>query len=328
VLDMARWHFALQGEDILTAASKQALFEPHIPETPNGDSHYGYGWAVFDSPHGKLIAHNGGNEVFSADFRHYVERDLMFFVTCNVSCTSRAFDIDLISERIARVVLDGDLKPAPSTIDLTPERAQQLTGRYTLSDGSSLAVTAKEGSLALAPEGAAAFSAIFPSADAEQARAAADFVKRMIKNSAQGDHSLFQQALGWVIGPEEARQMAQEYWRELRDNYGKLEGVEVVGTLPAHAGGVPVFVRTNLESGAVFGRYDVQGHTLKDMNAFMETLPGATYRATEEGRFVTFDFDTGAIQTFTVETGAESAMTLHFPRAGGEIVARRAQVAW
>ena len=34
----------------------------------------GYGWTIFKTRRGtKLIAHNGGNGIFAADFRRYVD---------------------------------------------------------------------------------------------------------------------------------------------------------------------------------------------------------------------------------------------------------------
>ncbi len=73
--DMYRWHQALMGDDILSAAAKKKLYGRHIPANPEVTSHYGYGWRIATTPRDTtLISHSGGNSVFSADFRRYVDK--------------------------------------------------------------------------------------------------------------------------------------------------------------------------------------------------------------------------------------------------------------
>lgn len=72
--DLWAWSRALDGDTVLSAGQRKKLFTPHVKEGPNADSHYAYGWAVFTTPwNTRLIAHDGGNGVFSADFRRYVD---------------------------------------------------------------------------------------------------------------------------------------------------------------------------------------------------------------------------------------------------------------
>jgi CubicO group peptidase (beta-lactamase class C family) len=85
--DMYRWHAALAGERVLSARAKEKLFTPHVPESPERTSFYGYGWALFTTPRKtRLIAHNGGiNEYFKSDFRMYVDEGVAYFVAGNVA---------------------------------------------------------------------------------------------------------------------------------------------------------------------------------------------------------------------------------------------------
>ena len=85
--DMYRWYVALRGTRILSAQAKEKLFTPHVPETPERKSFYGYGWALFTTPRKtKLIAHNGGiGEHFKSDFRMYVEEGVAYFIAGNVA---------------------------------------------------------------------------------------------------------------------------------------------------------------------------------------------------------------------------------------------------
>ena len=98
--DMYKWHLALLGTEILSDEAKKKYFAPHVNEG-FGDSFYGYGWVTFTTPRGtKLLAHNGGNSIFSADFRRYVDEDVMIFHATNTS----KYDPDRVSNGLARIV--------------------------------------------------------------------------------------------------------------------------------------------------------------------------------------------------------------------------------
>ena len=72
--DLWAWSRALDGDGVLPAAARKKLFTPWVAEGPGAQSHYGYGWAIEKTPWGStLVAHNGGNGVFTADFRRYVD---------------------------------------------------------------------------------------------------------------------------------------------------------------------------------------------------------------------------------------------------------------
>jgi CubicO group peptidase (beta-lactamase class C family) len=82
--DLYKWHLALAGEKILSTAAKEKYFAPHIKEQPEGVSFYGYGWVTQKTPWGtKMIWHNGGNEVFYADFRRFVDENVVVIVGTN-----------------------------------------------------------------------------------------------------------------------------------------------------------------------------------------------------------------------------------------------------
>ncbi|WP_234334234.1 serine hydrolase domain-containing protein [Streptomyces sp. NRRL B-1347] len=59
--DMFRWHRALTGESVLSAAAKRKLFAPHV-RVPELDGAYGYGWVIIDSDDGRVAWHDGGND--------------------------------------------------------------------------------------------------------------------------------------------------------------------------------------------------------------------------------------------------------------------------
>jgi CubicO group peptidase (beta-lactamase class C family) len=82
--DMLRWHRALAGETVLSADAKKKMFTPHVAEDAGGESHYGYGWVVVErSPFGRLLTHDGSNDVFFSDLLRFVDRDLFVFLATN-----------------------------------------------------------------------------------------------------------------------------------------------------------------------------------------------------------------------------------------------------
>lgn len=84
--DLYRWHLALEGDRILSAEEKKKMFTPHVAEGPAGESFYGYGWAISTSPWGtREIGHNGGNGIFSADFRTFPDDGIVVITASNVS---------------------------------------------------------------------------------------------------------------------------------------------------------------------------------------------------------------------------------------------------
>ena len=84
VQDMYRWHQALLGQKVLSNDAKKKMFTPHVAESSSGRSHYGYGWVIDSTLRGtKLITHNGGNGIFFADFRRYVDEDTVVIIASN-----------------------------------------------------------------------------------------------------------------------------------------------------------------------------------------------------------------------------------------------------
>ena len=106
--DMHRWHIALQGNEILSDSAKAKLFHPHVPENRAKTSFYGYGWAITPTKQGTtLIWHNGGNAIFYADFRHYVDEGLLIIEMTNNAPAYRGRMINAL-HNAARGLPTGD----------------------------------------------------------------------------------------------------------------------------------------------------------------------------------------------------------------------------
>ena len=103
--DMRRWLAALRGTGILSRKAKNALFHPHVPESPEAASFHGYGWALFTTPRQtRLAAHDGSlSGYFTADLHWYLDEDVAFFVASN----SVEHEAQRISKAVARIIFDN-----------------------------------------------------------------------------------------------------------------------------------------------------------------------------------------------------------------------------
>lgn len=80
--DMFLWIEALKGEKILSKEAKAKLFTPHVQRS--GNSSYGYGWGIRETPRGtRLISHGGGTIAFNADYRWWIDEDIVLIMFTN-----------------------------------------------------------------------------------------------------------------------------------------------------------------------------------------------------------------------------------------------------
>ncbi|MEO8066871.1 MAG: serine hydrolase domain-containing protein [Flavobacteriales bacterium] len=84
--DMADWVGALYRHTVLSGASVDSMFAPHVAEGEGAKSYYGYGWAIFNTQRGtRLITHNGGNGVQFADVLFYVDEGVTIVLMSNAA---------------------------------------------------------------------------------------------------------------------------------------------------------------------------------------------------------------------------------------------------
>jgi CubicO group peptidase (beta-lactamase class C family) len=113
--DMLRWHTALSGMEILSAAEKEKMFKGHLREGAGADTSYGYGWSIGESAWGtRAIEHNGGNGTYYADFLRYPDDDMVVILSTNDSDVKGA----RISHALARLA-HGDDVPVPKSGPVT-----------------------------------------------------------------------------------------------------------------------------------------------------------------------------------------------------------------
>ena len=114
VEDMYKWHLALTGSTILSSDAKKLLYARHVKEG-DMDSYYGYGWSIVTTPRNTtLITHNGGNGIFSADLRRYVDENVVIIVLANTA-GQPAWSMSRV---LARIVFGYEYELPPEKVEL------------------------------------------------------------------------------------------------------------------------------------------------------------------------------------------------------------------
>ncbi|MFN0215741.1 MAG: serine hydrolase [Saprospiraceae bacterium] len=81
--DMFMWYKSLKDNVLLPKTATDKMFTPHVPEGPEGQSHYGYGWVVQELDGQPIIWHNGGNQVYNANMTFVPKEDICVVVSSN-----------------------------------------------------------------------------------------------------------------------------------------------------------------------------------------------------------------------------------------------------
>ncbi|HEX5871527.1 MAG TPA: serine hydrolase domain-containing protein, partial [Longimicrobium sp.] len=299
VADLFRWHRALEGETILNAEAKRKMWTPHVPENPEGSSHYGYGWAIMPTVRNtKLIAHNGGNGIFFADFRRYVDEGVVVLVMSNT--TESPAERTLTA--VARTVFGGEVIAPPIAIDGDPARAAAAAGSYRLPGGGTLAAAADGARLVLRPQGQEAYALLNGGAgdarlDSLGARSAA-----MLQAAAGGDYAPLLQAFGPETPADEVRGPHEEYMTDARTRLGAFQGAEHVSTSPRGARAFTV-VRMRFERGTPLLRVIWEDGRVAGVSPMREPPP-ALFVPVAPDAWASYDIATGASVRVRLESGA------------------------
>ena len=82
--EILQWGQAILGDKVFTKEEKKNYLTPYVPEGPQGDSYYAYGWVRMKSSRGTdVITHNGGNPYIQNDMYIYPEDNVIMYITSN-----------------------------------------------------------------------------------------------------------------------------------------------------------------------------------------------------------------------------------------------------
>jgi CubicO group peptidase (beta-lactamase class C family) len=240
-LDMLRWHHALQEDRVLSRASRERLETPFADE--GGGTFYGYGWSIQESPAGKkLVAHNGGNQVFFADFLRFVEEGHCIFLATNVGSRMR----QSLAYELAGILYGRAARALPETLERDREWLERYAGRYPLEEGSALEVLNAGDRLVLTGSGAAAAELLCD----ERTREWIEGVRALAAAGCAGNDQPFLEAYRGRQTPESVRsELGEARARWTR----RLGAFRELGDATARAGErTRVLVEARFERGSAF----------------------------------------------------------------------------
>ncbi len=254
--DMYRWHRALEGDQILSAEVKKKLFAPHVAEDPSGRSHYGYGWAISTTPRGtRLVAHNGGNGIFAADFLRFVDEGVVIYVHTNAPLMAYDFSSDL-----AALAFGEPVEPPPAVTALDPKALARFAGTYEFPSGERFSLQARGGQLQVADIPGALFARLMDlqSPGAPPLASTAERTRRLIEEGSRGNYEGIHQLFGGRMPLAEIEAEEGRIWKMRRDQFGEFKAVELLGAAD-RGPAVVVYVRMTFERQVRIARYIWRG---------------------------------------------------------------------
>jgi len=209
--DMLRWDRALDTGTVLRPSSVAALQTGYVSEGEGGGppSQYGFGWSIVQTPHGKLVTHNGGNGVFAADFLRYVDSG----VTIYIASTGSGVPATMLSRVIARMYYgDAVVAPAPAITTLSPTQLQANAGTYATAGGATVTFAVENGALVGRTADPALFAALQP-----------------IKPLPQQLHDgVTPRALALLAQAPSATPASDDPWADFLSHNGKLDDPKII----------------------------------------------------------------------------------------------------
>lgn len=229
--DMLRWARALVKGRILSSASLEKYWTPHVSE--GGGTFYGYGWSIATGPGGvKVVTHNGGNGIFFADMAVVPEADLVVFLMTNVISETRAAN-SLLEQVLGRFLAGGSYPDIPEAVEPEAGSLEKLAGTYRLPGAAGvLRLTVEAGALYIEAEGRPAFALLHSVRAAEPGRLdrLSSLMDCIISANRKGDFGPLFSAYGGRVPMDRLKSRWTEVVAEVEAGRGRLIAHEVVGT--------------------------------------------------------------------------------------------------
>jgi len=238
--DMLRWHHALQEDRVLSHESRVLSETPFADE--GGGTSYGYGWSIQRSPSGKkLVAHNGGNQVFFADFLRFVDEGHCIFLATNVGSRMR----ESLAYELAGILYGRPPRALPETLARDRDWLERYAGRYPLDEDGVLELQNLDDRLVLTSRGAGAIEILCD----ERALASLEAARRLFAEVCAGrDEAL----LAAYRGRQSAESIRSEV-ADARARWQRLGAFRELGEAAARTGGeTRVLVEARFERGSAY----------------------------------------------------------------------------
>jgi CubicO group peptidase (beta-lactamase class C family) len=321
--DMLRWARALTAGRVLSSASMERYWAPHVHE--GGDSHYGYGWVVMTAPPDlKVITHNGGNGILFADMAIVPEAKAVIFLQTNV-----VSDFPLaqsLLEHIGRRLLAGVAYPVvPDIVEVTGERLAPLSGEYEL-NGGALRVSNDDRGLLVDAQGPHAFAHLHSSrpVDLDRCDRLSGRIDAIVSAWLGGDFTPLHEAYGGRTSIERLRTGRLEAMRQWEGEHGPFERHVILGSA-MRPGRDATVVRFLFERGVVDRAYiwdmdapeRLLGYSVRGIDATLR------FHAVAGVGFASWDRMTGTTKALRFDRGADGRPELVLGTGDGAIHGRR-----
>jgi CubicO group peptidase (beta-lactamase class C family) len=322
--DLYKWYLALEKGEVLAKEEQAKAYTPHVPEDPEGSSHYGYGWAIDKGPGGtRRIAHNGGNGIFAADFQRYPD-DRLVLITGSAQSDFMSI---IAALHLSRMLFGQDPPMPPAVVPQDPAALEKLAGTYVLPGGGRLKVAAgparpgRAAGLTITPEGQEAFAALSGAGPADRERYAA-LDARVIGSLEAARKGSFQ-PLRELYGTDEPVEAVgaefKQEWAAHEKELGPFQKLEALGTGPLVAGGrVVTWVRLVFERGSRTLTHIWRGPIVAVVQVVQEPS-GPTFLPVGPRELAAYEPRSGAVSRVTFEMGEGGGAVL----VVGEVGAKR-----
>ena len=109
--DLYKWHLALKNNVALTSKTKETQETPYVAENDKMTSYYGYGWAISQTNRDtKIVAHNGSNGLYFADFVRFIDDDVVVIYITNAFLGSES---ENVAREIGKMIFDSNYNTTP-----------------------------------------------------------------------------------------------------------------------------------------------------------------------------------------------------------------------
>ncbi|MEH6764382.1 MAG: serine hydrolase [Aequorivita antarctica] len=109
--DLYKWHVALKNNVVLTSKTREIQETPYVAENDKMTSYYGYGWAISKSDREtKIVAHNGSNGLYFADFVRFIDDDVVVIYITNAFLGSES---ESVARNIGKMIFNKNYNPSP-----------------------------------------------------------------------------------------------------------------------------------------------------------------------------------------------------------------------
>ncbi len=318
--DMLRWAQALTAGRVLSSASMEQYWTPHVRES--GDSHYGYGWVVMALPPDiKVITHNGGNGIHFADMAIIPDASAIIFLQSNVVA---GFPLaQRLLEQLGRRLLAGVPYPdLPDVVESSAETLAAVAGVYELA-GDILRVTVDGGSLLAEAQGPRAFAHLHSTrpVDPERCDRFSRRIDEVVSAWLAGDFAPLYEAYGRRTAMERLQAGRRETMRDWEAEHGRFQRHVVLGSAMRPERDATV-VRFLFENGHEDRAYvwdrkteeRLLGYSVRGVDARLRFYP------TSGGSFASFDRMTGVSKPLRFE---DDGRALRLGEGEGTVRGRR-----